>query len=213
MQYGIGWRLEQPSLKGEGEENHSHESYLKNISINRDKGHPTRYCTRWCNRPLDTRRTREYLGPSTVSLSVVHVAEREHSRMAAGSHFVNDEEERRAVATIFATLGIASRCHVITDSFFCEIPHHPNGPRPCCSPAFDEKSRTLVRIFNESPLIRWCQICRVLRGSKRAWKITHTIEFPKLIAAGNFAREETKNSEIITMIFLANFLYVLRTNN
>lgn len=50
------------------------------------------------------------------------MAEREHSRMAAGSHFVSDEEERCAVATIFATLGIASRCHVITDSFLRDSP-------------------------------------------------------------------------------------------
>lgn len=56
----------------------------------------------------DASRTRAVpFSTSRRSLSAVHVAEREHSRMAAGRHFVNDEEERRAVATIVATLGTA----------------------------------------------------------------------------------------------------------
>lgn len=49
-------------------------------------------------------------------MSAIHVAEREHSRTAAGSHFVDGEEERRAVATIFATLD-GVRCHGIADPF------------------------------------------------------------------------------------------------
>jgi len=165
--------------------------------------------------PLDTRGTREYLDPSTVALSVVHVAEREHSRMAAGSHFVNDEEERRAVATIFATLSIASRCHVITDSFFCEILHHPSGSSVPLSAALwrNRGLSPVLRIFNESGRSGG-QICRVLRDSKRAWKITHTIEFSNANHSRLLSREETtfqdNNDD-----FLGGFPpYVLqRTNN
>lgn len=136
---------------------------------------------------------REYsigtLGLSTVSLSTVHVAEREHSRMAAGSHFVSDEKERRAVATIFATLGIASR-HVITDSFFARFPDRPNGPTVPIVRGPSAKSRNPRRLFGQfltSHADQVAKVCCILCRSKRAWKITDTIEFPNAkLPADNF---------------------------
>lgn len=60
-----------------------------------------------------------FTGRPRRSLSAVHVAEREYSRMAVGRHFVSDEERRRAVATIFATLGAPRTMpRYYTDPFF-----------------------------------------------------------------------------------------------
>ena len=56
---------------------------------------------------------------SQRSLSAVHVAEREYSRMADSRHFVSDDEkERRAVATIVMTLSIAHDATLLRILFF-----------------------------------------------------------------------------------------------
>ena len=103
---------------------------------------PISRCAKWCNRfsrRFSSARGRlecGAFGTSQRSLSAVHVAEREYSRMADGRHFVSDDEkERRAVATIDAQHH--ARCHVITGSLFflsfflsllAKLPHS-DGPR------------------------------------------------------------------------------------
>lgn len=174
MQYGTELSLEQPRLRLYLRESRLEISFYRPISrrfpVLRHMVQPV-FCRIHLERARGNDR-QDHSGTSRRSLSAVHVAEREYSRMAAGRHFVSDEE-RRAVAKIVATLGIAHampryyRSSLSLFLFFSSSRNSSTGPRFVLCVCESTGSRAAILGERGGSGGQICHRRRLLRGPAR----------------------------------------------